>query len=125
MLAPFTDLDTICTNDWWNRAPNPIHDVKVERDKVVAFGLYTVSSGMLKLSAQLYPLYPDETRTVRLELRHDGQWQKIASEKVNDLGWSVLFSIEKRPFPAAATRTGATVRAMSETPSTGSMDSVV
>jgi hypothetical protein len=94
VLAPFTDLDTICTNDWWNRAPNPIHDVKVERDKVVAFGLYTVSSGMLKLSAQLYPLYPDETRTVRLELRHDGQWQEIASEKVNDLGWSALFRIE-------------------------------
>ena len=36
VLAPFQDLDTICTNDWWNRAPNPIHDVKVERDRVVA-----------------------------------------------------------------------------------------
>ena len=41
VLAPFENLDTICTNDWWNRAPNPIHDVKVERDQVVAFGLYT------------------------------------------------------------------------------------
>ena len=92
--TPFTDLDTICTNDWWNRAPNPIHNVKVERDQVVAFGLYTVSKGTLKLSAQLYPLYPDETRTVRLEVERDGQWQEIASEEVNDLGWSALFRIE-------------------------------
>jgi len=94
VLAPFTDLDTICTNDWWNRAPNPIHNVKVERDRVVAFGLYTVSKGTLKLSAQLYPLYPDETRKVRLELKKDGQWQEIATEKVNDLGWSALFRVE-------------------------------
>jgi len=94
MLAPFTDLDTICTNDWWNRAPNPIHNVKVERDQVVAFGLYTVAKSTLKLSAQLYPLYPDETRTVRLETLRDGQWQEIATEEVNDLGWSALFRID-------------------------------
>jgi hypothetical protein len=94
VMAPFTALDTICTNDWWNRAPNPIHNVKVERDQVVAFGLYTVSKGTLKLSAQLYPLYPDETRKVRLEAQKDGEWQEIATEKVNDLGWSALFRVE-------------------------------
>jgi len=48
VLAPFENLDTICTNDWWNRAPNEIHDVKVKRDQVVAFGLYTVSNNTLK-----------------------------------------------------------------------------
>jgi hypothetical protein len=94
VIAPFTGLDTICTNDWWNRAPNPIHNVKVERDRVVAFGLYTVSKGTLKLSAQLYPLFPDETRIVRLEVERDGQWQEIATAKVNDLGWSALFRVE-------------------------------
>ena len=92
--APFTGLDTLCTNDWWNRAPNPIHEVKVERDQVVAFGLYTLAKGTLKLSAQLYPLYPDETRTVRLETLTDGQWQEIATAEVNDLGWSALFRVE-------------------------------
>lgn len=92
--APFTGLDTICTKDWWNRAPNLIHDVKVERDQVVAFGLYTVSNNTMKLSAQLYPLYPDETRELRLEIMKEGQWQEIASKKVNDIGWSALFRIE-------------------------------
>ena len=94
LIAPFTGLDTICTNDWWNRAPNPIHKVKVERDQVVAFGMYTVMNKTLKLSAQLYPLYPEETREVRLELQRDGRWQEIATEEVNDLGWSALFRIE-------------------------------
>ena len=94
VIAPFTDLDTICTNDWWNRAPNPIHNVKVERNQVVAFGMYTVSKNILKMSAQLYPLYPDETREVRLEVQRDGQWQETGREKVNDLGWSALFRIE-------------------------------
>ncbi len=92
--APFTALDTICTNDWWNRAPNPIHDVKVERDQVVAFGMYTVESQILKLSAQLYPLYPNETREVRLEVQVNGTWKEIQTQNVNDLGWSALFRVE-------------------------------
>jgi hypothetical protein len=94
VIAPFTGLDTICTNDWWNRAPNPIHDVKVERDRVVAFGMYTVMNHTLKLSAQLYPLYPDETREVRLEVLEGDTWKEIGREEVNDLGWSALFRIE-------------------------------
>jgi len=94
VTAPFQGLDTICTNDWWNRAPNPIHDVKVDRDRVIAFGLYTVSKGTLKLSAQLYPLYPDETREVRLEVKKVGRWNKIATAEVNDVGWSALFRVE-------------------------------
>ena len=60
--APFEELDTLATNDWWNRAENPIINLKVPRNEVVAFGIYTVANETLKLSAQLYPLYPDETR---------------------------------------------------------------
>ncbi len=101
--APFKKgEDTLCVNDWWNR-PTPddpkkrIIDLKVPRDQVVAFGLYTVSDGTLKLSAQLYPLYPDETREVRLEIQQDDQWKEIAREKVHDLGWSALFRVEDWP----------------------------
>ena len=94
VLAPFENLDTICTNDWWNRAPNPIIDVKVERDQVVAFGIYTVSKNTLKMSAQLYPLYPDETREVRLEVQEDDAWKEIQTKQVNDIGWSALFRVE-------------------------------
>jgi hypothetical protein len=68
--------------------------VKVERKQVVAFGMYTVMNKTLKLSAQLYPLYPDETREVRLEVLEGDTWKEIGREKVNDLGWSALFRIE-------------------------------
>jgi len=98
--APFKKgEDSLSINDWWNR-PTPknpkkkIIDLKVPRDEVVAFGLYTVSDGTLKISAQLYPLYPKETRTVRLEVKEDGEWKEIATEEVNDLGWSALFRVE-------------------------------
>ncbi|BDD11907.1 hypothetical protein FUAX_43390 (plasmid) [Fulvitalea axinellae] len=94
VIAPFKNVDILAINDWWNRKQGGIIDLKVKREDVVAFGLYTVSNGTLKLSAQLFPLYPDETREVRLEVKRDGKWTEIAREKVNDLGWSALFRVE-------------------------------
>ena len=76
--APFEKReDSLCINDWWNRGDNPITDLKVPRDEVVCFGIYTVHNNILKLTAQLYPLYPKETRDVRLEVKQDGEWQEI------------------------------------------------
>jgi hypothetical protein len=93
--APFVKgEDSLCVNDWWNRPTNEIINLKVPRDQVVAFGLYTVANRTLKLSAQLYPLYPNETREVRLEVEKNGEWTEVARQKVNDLGWSALFRVE-------------------------------
>ncbi|WP_235297945.1 metallophosphoesterase family protein [Portibacter marinus] len=92
--APFEGLDTIATNDWWNRGENPIIDVKVHRDSVIAFGIYTVSNHILKMSAQLFPLYPEEVRTVRLALKKNGEWVEVQEQNVNDIGWSALFRIK-------------------------------
>lgn len=93
IAAPFSNLDTLSTNDWWNRGENPIINLKVNRDSVISFGIYTVSKNTLKLSAQLYPLYPDETRKIRLEIEEDGNWQEIQTQLVNDIGWSALFRV--------------------------------
>jgi len=94
VFALFEKLDTIATNDWWNRAPNKIINVKVPREEVIAFGMYTVSKNTLKLTAQLFPLYPKETRTVRLEILEGNQWKEIQKQQINDLGWSALFRVE-------------------------------
>lgn len=94
VLAPFEGIDTLAINDWWNRGSSPIIDVKVKRENVVAFGIYTVSNQTLKLSAQLFPLYPDETREVRLEIKEGEKWREIQKKKVNDIGWSALFRVE-------------------------------
>jgi hypothetical protein len=94
VIAPFSTMDTLAINDWWNRGSNPIIDLKVGRDSVIAFGIYTVSNNTLKLSAQLYPLYPVESREVRLEVEENGEWKELQKQNVNDLGWSALFRVE-------------------------------
>lgn len=85
--------DSLCINDWWKRPTGGIIDLKVPREQVVCFGIYTVHDRVLKLSAQLYPLYPAETREVRLEVRKDGEWTEIARQNVEELGWSTTFRI--------------------------------
>jgi len=93
VTAPFSDVDTLAINDWWNRSENPIVNLKVHRDSVVAFGIYTVSNQTLKLSAQLYPLYPEESRVIRLEIEEAGAWIEIQKQNINDIGWSGLFRV--------------------------------
>jgi hypothetical protein len=98
--APFNKLDVYCVNDWWNHAekmansPDKIVNVNVPRNQVICFGIYTVSNRVLKLSAQLFPLLPEESREVHLELESNGKWERAATEKVNDIGWSAIFRIE-------------------------------
>jgi 3',5'-cyclic AMP phosphodiesterase CpdA len=65
----------------------------VPRDQVVAFALYTVERGMLKLTAQLYPLKPGEPREARLECEIDGQWVEKARAPVIYPGWSAHFRL--------------------------------
>ena len=69
----FPELDSDATGQWWKQdSPR----LMVPRDEVVAFAIYTHDRGTLKLTAQLYPLLPDESHEVRLELQRDGQWQR-------------------------------------------------
>jgi hypothetical protein len=92
--APFVKKeDSLCVNDWWKRPANPIIDLKVPRDQTVAFGIYTVHDRVLKLSAQLYPLYPEETREVRLEIGDGEACKEIGRRNVSDLGWCTTFRI--------------------------------
>lgn len=91
--APFEKLDPFTTNDWWNRRDCHITPVKVERDQVLAFGLYTLARRTLKLTAQLYPLYPDESRTVYLDIKEGEKWIQVAQARVYDIGWSAHFRI--------------------------------
>ena len=92
--APFQKgEDSLCVNEWWKRPKSEIIDLKVPREQVVCFGIYTVHDRILKLTAQLYPLYPEESREVRLEIERNGAWEEIARQKVNDLGWSTTFRV--------------------------------
>ncbi len=48
----------------------------------------------LKLSALIGPMSSDATHFLSLEVKHDGDWHKLAVEKVNQDGWLATFTIE-------------------------------
>jgi hypothetical protein len=94
--AEFPKLDSLAVGEWWSAAPprqNPPPPMDVPRDQAVAFALYTHDRGVLKLTAQLYPLKPGEPREARLELFERGQWVEVARAPVLYPGWSAHFRV--------------------------------
>lgn len=84
----FPKLDSLATGEWWKKGglaasqtenknakgkgkggqPAP-PSMDVPRDEVVCYAYYTQQDGVLKMSAQLFPLKPGEERLARLEER--------------------------------------------------------
>jgi len=100
-LNPFGDefpkLDSLATGKWWLVSPpkkSPPPPMDVPRDQVIAFAVYTCDSKTLKLSAQLYPLKPDESREASLDFQRDGNWVEAATVALSLPGWSAHFRIE-------------------------------
>ncbi|MCC6508341.1 MAG: metallophosphoesterase [Pirellulaceae bacterium] len=95
----FPNLDSLAVGQWWMKplpkGANPPPPMDVPRDQVLAFALYTQDRGTLKLTAQLYPLKPDEPRETRLELQKENEWIEVARQPVIYPGWSSHFRIEK------------------------------
>ncbi|MEK6234141.1 MAG: hypothetical protein N2C14_05485, partial [Planctomycetales bacterium] len=67
---------------------------EVTKDKLICFALYTAQDGVLKVTAQLYPLGEGDDRTVRLETKQDGQWKQVAQAKVIEQGWTAPMRVE-------------------------------
>jgi len=104
----YPNLDALATGEWWRKAPAapgkakgkgqgqpPPPPMDVPRDQVVAFALYTVHRGVMKLTAQLYPLKPGEERIARLEVQRAGAWVELARSEVLYPGWDAHFRVEK------------------------------
>ncbi|MGE3172987.1 MAG: hypothetical protein AB7O97_10215 [Planctomycetota bacterium] len=60
---------------------------------VICFALYTVQDEVLKLSAHLYPLRPDEPTTVTLEVAHEGGWRAVEAAETERTGWTAVFRV--------------------------------
>jgi hypothetical protein len=93
----FPMLDSLASGAWWTRqakGQNPPPPLDVPRDQVVAFAIYTQDRGVLKMSAQLFPLRPGEIREVRLEFLRNGAWIEAARTEVLYPGWSAHFRVE-------------------------------
>ena len=105
--SEFSDLDSDATGEWWTptraaastkKGPKKSKTTEprlmVPRDQVVAFALYTHDHGVLKVSAQFFPLLPEEPRRAVLEFKASDSWQVAAESDVIYPGWSAHFRIE-------------------------------
>ncbi len=94
----FPSLDSLAIGEWWKaeltKKGTLPPSMNVARDEVVAFALYTHDHGVLKLTAQLFPLMPGEKRIARLEFQREGMWVEVAKEPILYPGWSAHFRIE-------------------------------
>lgn len=77
---------------------------EVARQSAIGFAYYTVNQGVLKLTAQLYPLKDGETREATLDIQDGGTWKRLASTRITeddykndrqDKTWTAHFRVEK------------------------------
>lgn len=90
------NLDSLAVGEWWTKSAkgqNAPPSMNVPRDQVIAFALYTHEGGVLKLTAQLFPLQADESDIVRLEIKKADAWFQIATTTIVYPGWSAHFRI--------------------------------
>lgn len=104
----FPKLESLTTGEWWTRAvaadsqkggkggDSPAPSMDVPREEVVCFAQYTQQNGVLKMSAQLFPLKPGEELVARLEVKKEDndEWKEIAKADVYYPGWDAHFRIE-------------------------------
>ncbi len=64
------------------------------RDQVLAFALYTHDHGVLNLTAQSFPLLPDEPKVATLEIQREGRWVAVGRAPVEYPGWTIRFRVE-------------------------------
>jgi alkaline phosphatase D len=58
---------------------------------------HTLSRNVLKMTAQLPPLSPEEWNTVHLQIKQDAQWVDVASAEVLQPGWTATFRVGDWP----------------------------
>jgi alkaline phosphatase D len=61
--------------------------------------LFTLSRGVMKLSAQFMPLSPEENQQVDLYIRPNAAWERAASSVVRRPSYTALFRIENWAYP--------------------------
>lgn len=96
------DSDNMAIGEWWKYETTKGRRDRaqltwfkeIERSKAMAFALYTHDNGVLKITGQCFPLYPDEPKSVVLEFKKKGKWVKAAEQAIVYPGWSVHFRVE-------------------------------
>ncbi|MBI4661170.1 MAG: alkaline phosphatase D family protein [Verrucomicrobia bacterium] len=61
----------------------------------ILFNQYTLSGGILKMTAQMPPIGLKDSQTVRLQVQRNGAWTTLAEEKIHSAARTAAFRIEK------------------------------
>lgn len=90
------DSENLTSGEWWTlegdeEAVGREWIQSQPRENALAFALYTHDHGVLKITAQCFPLFPHEPKTVSLELKLAGQWIQADEQVVQYPGWDVQF----------------------------------
>jgi hypothetical protein len=56
--------------------------------RTICFAMYAVQNGIMKMNVQLYPLNPNDSRMVHLEVKAGDQWKKSNPMAGHDGGYS-------------------------------------
>ena len=59
----------------------------------ILWSMYTLSRGVLKMTAQMPPLGEADSQTVALQVKRNGQWQTIDTEPIHTLARTATFRI--------------------------------
>jgi alkaline phosphatase D len=78
----------------WTVAGSKIEEQDDRTCGPVLSTIYTLSRGTLKMTAQMMPLGPTDTRTVTLEVQRDGRWQQAAVADIIEPGYTATFRVE-------------------------------
>ncbi|MDH5467711.1 MAG: alkaline phosphatase D family protein, partial [Candidatus Aminicenantes bacterium] len=55
---------------------------------------HTLSRGIMKMTAQMLPIGPEDTQEVTLEIQKGGRWQAVSSTRIIAPGYTATFRIE-------------------------------
>jgi alkaline phosphatase D len=61
----------------------------------ILFNHYTLSNGMMKMTAQMPPLGPQDPQSVRLEVERGGKWESVGDAPIHAAARTATFRVEK------------------------------
>ena len=86
-----------CARHWFDDWRISGTKVVVHEDRAfgpILFSQYTLSRGVMKMTAQLPPIGQRDSQTVDLQVSRDGKWQTIGRERVHPLACTATFRVE-------------------------------
>lgn len=84
-------------NRWWfadwKAAGSKLEVHEEDRFGPVVSTLYTLSRGVLKLTAQLMPVAKDDPQTVALQIRRGRAWETVQTSRISQMGYTATFRV--------------------------------